>query len=105
MITLTADDSMLAVLRQAQGLAEIRDTSGTIVGFFAPVSVERAHLYAQAAAQIDPTEVKRRGESERDGHTTGQVFEHLKSLTTDPAMQAYLETKIQALKGREGCPK
>jgi len=82
MFTLTADDNMLAVLRQAQGLAEIRDASGTVVGFFAPVSVERAHLYAQAAAQIDPTEVKRRKEAGGETHTTQQVLEHLRSLET-----------------------
>ena len=98
MTTLTADEAMLAVLRQANGLAEIRDPSGAIVGFFAPVSLERAHLHAQAAARIDPTEIKRRKESERQGHTTREVFEHLKSLTADPAMQAYLRQKIEARK-------
>jgi hypothetical protein len=82
MITLIADDAMLATLRQANGLAEVRDASGTIIGFFAPVSLDRAHLYAQAAAQTDPTEVKRRKESGGKTHTTQEVLDHLKSLET-----------------------
>jgi hypothetical protein len=45
MITLTADDAVLAALRQATELVEIRDAKGTVVGYFAPVSAERAHLY------------------------------------------------------------
>jgi hypothetical protein len=80
MITLTADDALLALLRQANGLAEIRDASGTIVGFFAPVSLERAHLYAQKAAQIDPTEIQRRKAAGGPTHTTTEVLEHLRSL-------------------------
>jgi hypothetical protein len=44
MTTLTVDDATLALLRQAKGLTEIRDGTGAIVGFFAPVSMERAHL-------------------------------------------------------------
>jgi hypothetical protein len=82
MITLIADDAMLATLRQANGLAEVRDASGTIIGFFAPVSLDRAHLYAQAAAQTDPMEVKRRKESGGKTHTTQEVLDHLRSLET-----------------------
>jgi hypothetical protein len=80
MITLTADEKMLAILREAKGLAEIRDSSGEIIGFFAPVSVERAHLYAQAATQISPAEVKRRKEEGGPTHTTQEVLRHLDSL-------------------------
>ena len=35
------------------------------------------------------------------GLTTRELFEHLKSLTADPAMQAYLQTKIEGLKARD----
>jgi hypothetical protein len=83
MTTLTADEAMLAVLRQAQGPAEIRDAQGAVVGFYTPVS----------AGQVP---------GER-GRTTRELFEHLKSLTTDPAMQAYLQTKIDGLKERDQC--
>jgi hypothetical protein len=82
MITLTADDTLLAVLKQTKGLAEIRDSAGTIVGFFAPVEMDRAHLYAQAAAQTDPQEIKRRKEAGGKTHTTQEVLDHLKSLET-----------------------
>lgn len=33
--------------------------------------------------------------------TTREVFEYLKSLTSDPAMQAYLQTKIDGLRERD----
>jgi hypothetical protein len=41
------------------------------------------------------------GASREKGRTTCEVFEHLKSLTTDPAMQAYLQAKIDGLKARD----
>ena len=80
MTSLTADDNMLRILSQVNELAEIRDASGRVIGFFAPVSVERADLYAQAAAQVDPTEIQRRKEPGRKTHTTQEVLDHLKSL-------------------------
>src|SRR5262245_1461819 len=117
MITLTVDDATLALLKQATGLAEIRDASGAVVGFFAPISVERARQYAQAAAQIDPVELQRRKEAaktdwaeierrkreEPSGRTTREVFEHLQSITEDAATRAYLQAKIDALRERDGC--
>jgi hypothetical protein len=80
MISLTVNNAMLELLRQATGLAEVRDENGTVVGFFAPVSVERGHLYAQAAAQTDPKEIARRKEPGRKSHTTNDVLDHLNSL-------------------------
>jgi hypothetical protein len=74
-----ADDATLAVLRRASGLAEIRDAAGAVVGFFAPVSMDRAHLYAQAAAQIDPQEMRRRKEAGGKTHTTQEIVDHLQS--------------------------
>jgi hypothetical protein len=82
MTTITADGALLVALRQANGLTEIRDADGTVVGFFAPVSVERAHLYAQAAAQISPADVKRRKEEGGKTHTTQAVVQNLDSLET-----------------------
>ena len=69
MTTIIADGALLAVLRQASGLTEIRDAHGNVVGFFAPVSVERTHLYAQAGASISPAKVKRRKEEKGKTHT------------------------------------
>lgn len=45
MITLNADDAGIATLKQATELVEIRDEQGAVIGYFAPVSPERAHLY------------------------------------------------------------
>lgn len=50
MTTLTADDATLATLKQATDLVEVRDANDTVVGCFAPVSAERAYLYAQQSA-------------------------------------------------------
>ena len=81
MITLTVDETMLALLNQAnQELAEIRDASGKVIGFFAPVATDHAHLYADVAAHCDPAEIKRRKEETQPGHTTAEVLEHLRSL-------------------------
>jgi hypothetical protein len=80
MISLTVDDGMLAVLSQAKELAEIRDASGKVIGFFAPVALERAPLYARAAASVDPTEVQRRKQAGHKTHTTQEVMERLDSL-------------------------
>jgi len=80
MTTIIADGALLAAFRQASGLTEIRDAYGNVVGFFAPVSVERAHLYAQAAASISPVEVNQRKEEKGETHTTQEVLQNLDSL-------------------------
>jgi hypothetical protein len=80
MISLVADEAMLAVLRHANEVAEIRDSAGAIIGFFAPVSLEHAHLYAKAAAQINPQEIQRRKDKQGKYYTTQEVLDHLKSL-------------------------
>lgn len=103
MITLTADEKMLAVLNQAKELAEVRDASGKVVGFFAPIAYENAKAYANAAAHIDPHEIARRKATNQKGHSTREVFEHLLSLTTDEEMRRLLQVKIDRLKERDEC--
>jgi hypothetical protein len=83
MRSLTVDGAVLAVLSQADGLTEIRDAAGRVVGFLAPVSVERAHLYAEAAARIDPTAIRRRKEAGGQTYTTREVLARLQSLDPD----------------------
>lgn len=56
-ITLTADANMLAILSQAKGLAEVRDASGKVIGFYAPTTIKDAQ--AHAAAQIDWVAIER----------------------------------------------
>jgi hypothetical protein len=103
MISLTADDAMLAMLHQVKELAEIRDSSGTVVGFFAPVALRDAQSYARAAAHIDPAEIRRRQESKEPCYTTKEVFEHLKSLAPDLATQGYLQGLIDEVAERDKC--
>ncbi len=104
MTHLTADSAMLAVLSQAKELAEIRDASGKIIGYFAPVSAKDPQRQAQAAARLDRADLERRWATERgQGRTTREVFEHLLSLTPDPQTQAYLREKIAVLAERERC--
>jgi hypothetical protein len=79
MTTLTADDAVLALLRQANGVTEIRDATGTVVGFFAPVSLDRAPLYVQAAAQSNPQETRQRKDAGGATHTTEEVLDRLRS--------------------------
>ena len=42
MTTITANEAMLACLSQAEELAEIRDATGKVVGFYAPVAYKNA---------------------------------------------------------------
>ena len=80
MTSLTADAAMAAVLGQVNELAEIRDASGKVIGFFAPVAIEHARNYANAAAHFDPEEIKRAKEEKGPGRTTAEVLSRLKSL-------------------------
>jgi hypothetical protein len=76
----TADSSLKQSLLNFQGLTEIRDTDGNVIGFFSPVDRERAAAYAKAASHFDPAETKRRMESTEKWYTTAEVLEHLKKL-------------------------
>jgi hypothetical protein len=80
MITLTADEKMSAVLNQANELAEIRDGSGKLIGFFAPLSLPHPATYANATAHIDPRGIQRRKDTEQEGRPTQDVLARLKSL-------------------------
>jgi hypothetical protein len=79
MQSVTADAPMKAALGQVKELAVVRDEDGTVLGFFAPVALEHAARYAEAAANIDPTLHKRRTEN-GPNRTTAEVLEYLKSL-------------------------
>lgn len=97
MITVNADAAMVEKLLKADGLAEVRDPGGNVVGFFAPVSLNHAPQYARAAASIDREELARRKASRPTGRTTREVFERLKGLTDDPELRAHLQEKIDGL--------
>jgi hypothetical protein len=79
MQSIVADDAMKAKLAQANTLVEVRDAKGTVIGFFAPVSLEHAARYAQAAASTQPLS-HNRGSKDGSSRTTGEVLDHLKTL-------------------------
>lgn len=79
MIRLTADAAMKSKLGQLDQPAEIRDTDGNVIGYFTPAGHHEVLLYRDAAAHLDPDEMKRRKESGAKGFTTNEVLEHLKS--------------------------
>ena len=85
MITLTADANMLAILSQAKGLAEIRDTSGKVIGFYAPSAIKDAQAYANAAAQIDREEIERRKHSKEPGVTHEEIWGRIRLLEAEIA--------------------
>lgn len=76
---IVADDAMKLRLNEETTLAEVRDDSGMVIGFFAPVALEHAHRYAEAAASIDPMAAKR-ASKEGSGKTTAEVLGYLHSL-------------------------
>jgi hypothetical protein len=80
MNAIAVNDALLAVLKGSPTLAEVRDTQGTIIGFFVPVSVEHAAEYARAAAHFNPQELRRRREAPGKGYTTQEVLQYLESL-------------------------
>ena len=80
MIRLTADAAMKSKLGQLDQPAEIRDADGNVIGYFTPAGHHEALLYRDAAAHLDPDEMKCRKESGAKGFTTNEVLEHLKSI-------------------------
>jgi hypothetical protein len=100
MSSLTAPNPLADFLRQAKELTEIRDVSGKVIGFFAPVSTENTHLFAKADTQAD---MGSGGQSSGKCYTTTEVFERLLPLTTDEKMRTYLQKKIAVLAERDAC--
>ena len=83
MSSLTINEQAASDLRLASESTELRDGNGKLVGVFRPA-----------------TDTERR--FNRSGlHTTAEVFEHLRTLTTDPTVLADLDRHIQELKRRD----
>jgi hypothetical protein len=96
MIELTASDEVIKFFNQANELAEVRDPSGNVMGYFAPAKLGNAEEYAKVAALYDPQEIQRR-KLEPGGYTTIEVFEYLKTLTEDPEERLDLDKHIREL--------
>ena len=80
MISLTADETLQNKLGKLTEPTEIRDPSGTILGYFTPATQPESPLYKLAAAQFDAEEMNRRKAMGKIGYTTPQVLDHLKAL-------------------------
>ncbi len=103
MTSLIADDAMLARLCQVTGLTEIRDASGKVIGYYTPANLAQPHAGTKGAFALDLAEIERRKQSQEKGHTTCEVFEHLKAVTTDEKMRDYLQKKIEGFTERDQC--
>jgi hypothetical protein len=80
MNTFTADTSLQQSLSSLPGLTAVRDSKGTLLGYFSPVAQKTAEAYVQAAAQLDPDEMKRRKSANEPGRTTSEVLERIARL-------------------------
>ncbi len=98
-----ASEAVVALLKEAKSLVEIRDGGGQVIGYYAPVSMPDARENADWAAQIDPVELARRKQPGRRTFTTRQVFEHLLTMATTEEDRADLQRHIEELAARERC--
>jgi hypothetical protein len=78
MDSVTVDEKLAGSLTAGGTLVEVKDPTGKVIGFFAPVTMEYAEKYAQAAGQFYP--VKDLPKSNGRTYTTAEVLEHLRSL-------------------------
>lgn len=105
MIQMTADDTILVKdLGAFAEPVEVLNSTGGVLGLFVPANACAQSVGARPAAKIDPAELKRRKEQETGkGRRLYEIFEHLKTLTTDPEEQADLQMRIDRLRAEDGC--
>jgi hypothetical protein len=80
MTTIPLDDQTLASLIAANRMVAVSDSTGQVVGFFAPIAMPLAAEYATAAATIYPTKDAHRNAPRGKGRTTAEVCDYLRSL-------------------------
>jgi hypothetical protein len=114
MITVTLNQSTLDQLQQANSVVELRDEKGAVVGFFAPVGLNRVPSPPPTGASSvrkprTPAEeaeywaeVQRRAQSPGPDVTFREAFENLLARATDPAERALLEQSIDRFAESEG---
>ena len=103
MTSIVIDDATLAVLQKADGLSEIKDSAGNLVGFFAPRNLENATKLVQVASRCSQAELERRKNSKGKVFTTLEVFKYLQTLTPDPKEKEGLQKKIDEIAERDRC--
>jgi hypothetical protein len=74
------DTSLQRTLSSLPGLTEVRDSQGTVLGYFSPAAHKSPEAYAQAAAHFDSEETQRRKLSNEKGRTTSEVLSRIASL-------------------------
>jgi hypothetical protein len=80
MNTFTADTALQQSLSSLPELTEVRDSQGTVLGYFSPATHKTPQAHAQAAAHFDPEEMQRRKLSNETGRTTSDVLGRIASL-------------------------
>ncbi len=65
MVTLTANESLPALLGQVKDMVEIRAPNGELLGYFTPRVQAEAEMYERAKALFDPVETERIAGTER----------------------------------------
>ena len=73
--TVIVDATQADAMVKTGELVEIRDKAGAVIGFFAPLKMEHAKEYAEAAARAAV-----RPQDGRRGYTSEEVAAYLKSL-------------------------
>jgi|688.fasta_scaffold586103_2 hypothetical protein len=81
MIRVIADPEVESTLVGVMEPAEIRGSSGELLGYFCPASPETARAYAAASAALNTREIGHRKASAEEPLTTAAVLAHLRSLT------------------------
>lgn len=96
MTSLTIDEATLSVLQQAQRQVELRDVRGNVIGFFIPASSNLPYP-TTPASEADLAEIDRLRATEQGGKSLREIFEHLKTLTNNPADLEDLDRHIREL--------
>ncbi len=84
MSVLTANESLVSFFNQVQEPAEVRDSKGNLLGFYTPMK-----------RVLSP------GLNSEKRYTTKEVFEYLKTLTTDPVRLEDLQKHIEEIDARD----
>jgi hypothetical protein len=77
---ITADSALLSVLRGLKERMEIRDSTGTLLGYYTPREQAEAEFYERAKACFDPAETERIAVAERgQGRPLGNFLKELEA--------------------------
>ena len=80
---ITVDGAMQADLERLDHVAEIRDRSGRLIGYFTPAALRDADLYRHARQHFDPEVSAQRKAEPHDRYSTAEVLDHVRSLKAE----------------------